>query len=242
MRTLVTSLNLVLTILIVGCNTETTGQISPYNPPDSDGTILNAGFLVTETVFNSELMAPYDIFHHTIFRDSLAYIRPFVVSPDGRPVVTFEGLTIEAHHSFETAPPIDILVIPSTNNSMGSDLQDEYLVSWIRETSIQADWVVTLCDGAFPLAQTGLLDNLVATTFPGDRQRFAEMFSSIDVRFDQDFVVDGKYVTSVGGARSYDPALYLVETIYSRESAERTAEGMVIDWDLENINHLVVER
>lgn len=232
---------LALLISIAGCGPSTSGQTSSKTS-DGPGQILNAGFLVTETVFNSELMAPYDIFHHTIFRDSLSYIKPFVVSPDGGSVETFEGLTIDAHYSFDNAPPIDILVIPSTNNSMGSDLENEVLISWIRETSSKATWVVTLCDGAFPLAQTGLLNDLVATTFPGDRERFAEMYSQVDVRFDEDFVVDGKFVTSVGGARSYDPALYLVETIYSRESAERTAEGMVIDWDLATIPHLVVDR
>ena len=45
-------------------------------------------------VYNSELMAPYDVIHHSVFRDSSDYIEPFVVSPDGEPVTTFEGLTV----------------------------------------------------------------------------------------------------------------------------------------------------
>ncbi len=235
-----------LLVLVVGCVSDgdqtapTTSRIAATSAPPS--TVLNAAFLVTETVFNSELMAPYDIFHHTIFRDSAAYIRPFIISPDGAAVTTFEGLTISSHYSFDTAPDIDILVIPSTNNSMGSDLEDATLIDWINRTSQKATWVITLCDGAFPLAQAGLLDGRVATTFPGDRQAFAEMFPSIDVRFDQEFVVDGKFITSVGGAKSYDPALFLVETVYSKDSAERTAEGMVIDWNLADIPHLVVEQ
>ena len=207
--------------------------------PEDDRTVLNAAILVTETVFNSEMMAPFDILHHTVFRDDSVYIRPFIVSPDGESVTTFEGLTIDAHYSFENSPTIDILLIPSTNNSMSSDLNDDRLIDWIRSTAESASWIVSLCDGAFPLAQTGLLTNRTATTFPGDRERFAEKYPSIDVRFDQEFVVDGKFITSVGGAKSYDPALYLVETLMSREAAVKTAEGMVLDWNLSVVPHLV---
>ncbi len=207
---------------------------------DTSGSeILNAGFVVTETVFNSELMAPFDIFHHTIFRDEQRYIRPFIVSPDGKRFKTFEGITIEADYSFESAPRIDILVIPSTNGSMSTDLEDEDYMSFIETTAAKAKWVMSLCDGAFPLAATGLLDNRVATTFPGDRDAFGERFPAVDLRYDANFVVDGKFVTSVGGALSYEPALYLVERIYSNEAAVKTAEGMVLDWNLLSIPHIV---
>lgn len=204
-----------------------------------DAVVLNAGFVVTASVFNSELMAPYDIFHHTIFRDSTRFIRPFIVSPDGKRFKTFEGITIEADYSFETAPPIDILVIPSTNGSMSADLEDASYMAFVKRTAEQASWVLTLCDGAFPLATTGLLDGRIATTFPGDRDEFARRYPAVDLRYDANFVVDGKFVTSVGGALSYEPALYLVERIYSFEAARKTAEGMVLDWMPGAIPHIV---
>ena len=114
-------------------------------------------------------------------------------------------------------------------------------MSWLREKVTAARWVITLCDGAFPLAATGALDGRIATTFPGDRDRFAEMFREIDVRYDVRFVVDGKYITSVGGAPSYEPAFYLVQLLYSPAHAARTSEGLVFDWDLSRVPHLIVE-
>ena len=41
---------------------------------------LNAGFVCVEKVYNSELMAPYDIFQHTVFRDPDNYIHCFIVT------------------------------------------------------------------------------------------------------------------------------------------------------------------
>lgn len=234
---------LVVSALIIGCTqpepTVDTPLRSPIEPVSGQGTVLNAAFLGLERVYNSELMAPYDVLHHTIFRDKDNYIRPFIVSPDGKPITSFEGLTILPHYSFDDAPPIDILVIPSTENSMSADLENEALMAWLKETVAQAQYVLTACDGAFPLAATGALNGRVATTFPGDRDRFAEMFPEVDVRYDANFVADGKYITSVGGGLSYEPALYLVEKIYSKTNAELVAEGLVWDWDLDAVPHVV---
>ena len=201
--------------------------------------VLTAAFVGLETVYNSELMAPYDILQHSVFRDSVNYIAPFIVSPDGQPFTTFEGITIVPHYAFDEAPPIDILVIPSTGNSMTADLEDEALMDWLTAAVEQAQYIITVCDGAFPLAATGALDGRRATTFPADRDAFAEMFPDVTVLYDVNFAVDGKFITSVGGALSYEPALYLVERLYGAEHARRTAQGLVLDWDAGRIPHFI---
>lgn len=201
--------------------------------------VLNAGFVTRDGVYNSELMAPYDVFQHTVFRDSLNYIEPFIVTPDGEPFTTFEGIRVSPHYSAETAPRIDILVIPSTIGSMTEDLEDEAYMALIHKAVREAQWVVTVCDGAFPLAATGVLDGRVATTFPGDRDRFAAQFPEIDVRYDVNFAVDGKYITSVGGGLSYEPAFYLVEHLYGTANADRIAQGLVWPWVLAEVPHVI---
>jgi len=233
---------LIVVLALAACGESTAPTPVPESATVSGDThIRTAAFVVVDGVYNSELMAPYDVLHHSIFRDSLDYIRPFVVSPDGEPVVTFEGLTVSAHYSFENAPRADILVIPSADGSMTTDLEDGRLINWIREAANAAEWVITVCDGAFPLAATGLLDGRTATTFPSDRKALAEMFPSVDVRVDARIVVDGKFITSVGGGMSYEPAFYLVERIYGPEHARLSAEGLVWPWDLNEVPHLFVD-
>jgi len=211
--------------------------------PDSSQThaakILTAGFVCVDKVYNSELMAPYDVLQHSYYRDSQNYIRCFIVTPDGKPFVTFEGIRISPDYSFANVPPIDILVIPSTETSMTKDLANGVLMAWLKRAVAQAKHVITLCDGAFPLAATGVLNGKMATTFPADRARLAKMFPQVKVRDDVNFVATGKYITSVGGALSYEPALYLVEKLYSAEHAKRTATGLVLDWDLRKVPHVV---
>lgn len=220
---------LLLSVAVGGCVAEA-----------QDQRVRTAGFLAVDGVYNSELIAPYDVIHHSIFRDTLDYIEPFVVSPDGDPVTTFEGLEIGAHYSFANAPDIDILIIPSAEGSMSWDLENDRLIDWIRTTAEKADYVITLCDGVFPLAATGLLDGKTVTTFPGDREALRNMFPALDVRSEPNFVVDGKYITAVGGALSYEPALYLIERMYTRRHAEEIGTGLVLDWKLQDVPHLIV--
>jgi transcriptional regulator GlxA family with amidase domain len=224
---------LLMLALLAACQSHpsVTDQMPPQ-PPVAPKGVLQAGFVVRAGVYNSELMAPYDVFHHSIFRDSLHYIRPFIVSADGQPVATFEGITLHPHYRFDNAPPLDILVIPSTVGSMEADVQDAAFMAWLKQAVAQARYVVTVCDGAFPLAATGVLDGRTATTFPADRAALAARFPAIQVVDTARLVVDGKYITSVGGAMSYEPAFYLVEYLYGKAHADQTAEGLVWDWNL----------
>lgn len=199
--------------------------------------VLQTGFVVVDGVYNTELTAPLDILQHSIYRDKQNYFRTFVVSPDGKPIHTVEGLTIEADYSFANCPALDVLVIPSTETSMTKDLSNQAYMAFVSAKVKEAKAVITLCDGAFPLAKTGVLNGLHATTFPGDQDRFAEMFPEIKVHRDVWFVQDGKYITSVGGAKSFEPALYLAHQWFGRDHAVRSAGGLVIDWDLEKIPH-----
>jgi transcriptional regulator GlxA family with amidase domain len=209
---------------------------------DSAPRVRNALFVVAEGVYNSELMAPYDVLQHTVFRDDQDYMQTAIVSADGGPVETFEGITVDAHYSFENAPKADVVIIPSTRGSMDADLADEAYMAWVKKAVEEAEWVITVCDGAFPLAETGVLDGRVATTYPGDRDKLQEMFPEVDVRHDVRMVVDGKYVTSVGGGMSYEPAFWLVEHLYGAEHVTATARGLVWPWDLETLPHLIVDR
>ena len=200
---------------------------SPVWPAPAARPLRTVGFLVLPGVYNSELMAPYDVLDHLRFRTKDAP-RVFTVAPKAGPLRTFEGLTLTPHYTFADAPPVDLLVVPSAA-----------LIAWVRETGRKAKLVLSLCDGAFVLAKAGLLDGLEATTFPGDQDRFAKMFPGVKLQRGVIFVHDGKAVTSVGGARSYDPAMYLVERLYGEDARAKIGEGLVLDWSRVAVKHRV---
>jgi transcriptional regulator GlxA family with amidase domain len=208
------------------------------SPGGADPAALNVGFLMVDGVYDTELTAPLDVFHHSVFHAEPG-MRVFTVGPSRRPVRTFEGLRILPDYTFDDAPRIDVLVVPSAEHSMDTDLEDERLLSFVRERGREARCLLSLCDGAFVLAAAGLLDGRESTTFPADVPRYREMFPQLVVHEGVSFVHDGKAITSAGGAKSFDPALYLCELLYGVEAARGIARGLVIDWRADEVAHVV---
>ncbi|MEM9917101.1 MAG: DJ-1/PfpI family protein [Bacteroidota bacterium] len=204
----------------------------------------NAAFLIMDGVYNTELTAPYDIFQHTIFRDSIKPMNVFMVANTFDPITSFEGIRLLPDFNYlqKDMPFIDILVVPSAEHHLDSDLEDEKMIDFVQQAARNAQFVTSHCDGAFILAKAGLLDSVVSTTFPSDIAAYREMFPVLDVREEVIFVHDGKYISSAGGARSFDAALYLCEYLYGKKVAQQLAKGLVIDWDLEKVPHLVVDK
>jgi transcriptional regulator GlxA family with amidase domain len=211
--------------------------------PKLDPSRYNVAFLIMEGVYNTELTAPFDIFQHTIFRDSIKAMNVFTVAKTDNPIVSFEGLRILPDYNYLTdkIPKIDILVIPSAEHHLDKDLEDNEMLDFVRKVDEQAQFITSHCDGAFVLAKAGLLDNSVSTTFPTDIQKMRDMFPKLDVRSDVLFVHDGKYITSAGGAKSFEAALYLCEYLYGKKVAQSLADGLVIDWELNDISYIKID-
>ena len=100
---------------------------------------------------------------------------------------------------------------------------------------------MSLCDGAFVIAKAGLANNRESTTFPADIPKYREMYPDLIIHEGVSFVHDHNLITSAGGAKSYDPALYLVELLYGNNTAKGIAAGLVIDWDLDKVDHIIVQ-
>jgi transcriptional regulator GlxA family with amidase domain len=166
----------------------------------------------------------------------------FTVADTHDPITSFEGMKIipDLNYLVDEMPHIDILVVPSAEHHLDSDLENEALISFVKEVGSKAEYITSHCDGAFVLAKAGLLDGLKSTTFPSDIDSYKKMFPALDVISDVLFVHDGKVITSAGGAKSFEAALYLCEVLYGKEIARSLAQGLVIDWNLDSIPYLAV--
>ncbi len=204
----------------------------------------NVAFLIMDGVYNTELTAPYDIFQHTIFRKNIKAMNTFLVANTLEPITTFEGIRLlpDFNYLSDDLPKIDILVVPSAEHHLDTDLEDEQMINFVKKVNQDALYITSHCDGAFVLAKAGILDNSISTTFPSDIDKYREMFPHLDVRSEVLFVHDGKYITSAGGAKSFEAALYLAEVLYGKEIAQSLARGLVIDWEVMEVPHVVIKK
>ena len=248
-------LSILIIIFLMGCNTSEESKVTNNEIlkkvqndkvnqfPKLEADRYNVAFLIMDGVYNTELTAPFDVFQHTKYRDSIKAMNVFTVAKTDDAITTFEGMRLLPDFNYlkDEIPKIDILVVPSAEHHLDTDLDDEAMINFVKEVDKNAQFITSHCDGAFVLAKAGLLDNSVSTTFPSDIDKMRDMFPHLDVRKEVLFVHDGKYITSAGGAKSFEAALYLTEHLYGKDIAKSLAGGLVIDWDIDNVPHLIIE-
>jgi transcriptional regulator GlxA family with amidase domain len=203
----------------------------------------NVAFLIMNGTYNTEFTAPFDIFQHTQFRKGIKAMNTFTVANTLDPVTTFEGVRIlpDFDYTKDAIPKIDILVVPSAEHHLDSDLKDTLMLNFVRKVDKNALYMTSHCDGAFVLAKAGVLDSVTSTTFPSDIELYRKKFPHLQVVKNVLFVHDDKYITSAGGAKSFEAALYLCEVLYGKEIAESIAKGLVIDWDVSKVPNLILQ-
>jgi transcriptional regulator GlxA family with amidase domain len=186
------------------------------------------GIFVPKKLFITEATAPYDVYKHTGKRMNV-----YLIAETMDPVETYEGVKLAPDYTLETAPKIDVLVVPSGLGSMDKDLENKRIVDWIKTRAATAEYVTSHCWGAFALGAAGLLDGREVTTFPGEAfEKLPKLFPKIKrVVKDHRFVRDGNVITSNGGLAAFEASLYVVEQLFGKEEADKVAKGMVFNAD-----------
>ena len=150
------------------------------------------------------------------------------LSPAGGLVTCAHGLTMQAHHSFADAPPLEVLLYPGGQGTR-PQLRDERQLDWIRRQRATASLLTSVCTGSLVYAAAGVLSGRPATTHWEWLDLLAELDPSIDVRRDERFVDDGDLVTSAGVSAGIDMALHLVARLASTDRAREVRRAIQYD-------------
>ena len=146
-----------------------------------------------------------------------------LVSPDGGAVTSSQGFSVV---STPMRPEgYDSIIISSF---LELDEPDCALLTFVRNASAQSRRVVSLCVGAFVLAEAGLLDGRRATTHWLHAPAFKQRYPHIQLEEDRLFVVDGHLWTGAGMSAGMDLALAMVESDLGPDLARRIARKLVI--------------
>lgn len=196
-----------------------TANASPLKPP-AQGSIPVA-FLVSDGAVVIDFCGPWEVFQDVYVpgRNGDAF-HLYTVSEATKPIQTSGGMKIIPDHDFSTAPAPKVIVIPAQGG------RSQATLDWIRKSAKSADVTMSVCTGAFLLAQTGLLAGKAATTHHASFKSFARQFDNIQLKRGARFVEEGNLATAGGLSSGIDLALRVVERYYGREVATQTAYQM----------------
>lgn len=131
------------------------------------------------------------------------------------------GLKFTPDYTFANAPQPKVVIMGAqAGNTNPAKL------AWIRTVAEQADIVMSVCTGAFVLANTGLIDGLSATTHHQFFDSFAKKFPKVKLVRGTRFVDNGKFISAGGLTSGIDAALHVVQRYYGLAAAQQVADYM----------------
>lgn len=139
------------------------------------------------------------------------------------PVPT-SGFTITSPYGLDELTTADTIIVVA----MAESARTPELLDHLRAAHARGARMVSLCTGAFVLADAGLLDGRRATTHWMHAERLAREHPEIDVDPSVLYVDNGDVLTSAGTASSIDLCLHIVRLDHGAEIANQLARRMVV--------------
>lgn len=183
---------------------------------------MDAGILVFDGADELDVVGPFRVLA------SVGDVRRFVEAPEMRlhlvaerdgPVRLGNGLVISPTETFQSCPPLDVLVVPggsSESDVAGRRVQQRNppAIAFVRSRATTARVTASVCTGAFLLAEAGLLAGRRANTHWRYREELRSLMAARgeDLELVPERVVwDGAVATAGGVTSGIDLALSLVE-------------------------------
>jgi len=196
--------------------------VSVKEKAQTDQERVKAAILVFDGVQIIDYTGPYEVFGQARFD-------VFTVSETGETITTSMGMSVNPTHSFENSPTPDLLLVPG--GDVHAQLEDPEVLKWVQQMADAAEHVLSVCNGAFILAEAGLLEGLTATTFHGLLNDFESTYEGVNVVRDQRFTDNGKIVTSAGLSSGIDASIHMVSKIKGHDAAASLALHLEYDWN-----------
>ena len=142
------------------------------------------------------------------------------------PIRALGGLTIAAKKGIRALDSAGTIVVPGWRDV--NERPPTALLRALCRANQRRARILSLCSGAFVLAEAGLLDGRRATTHWRYAEQLTTSYPSIDVDPNVLYVDDGDILTAAGSAAGIDLCLHLVRRDFGADMANRVARRLVV--------------
>ena len=185
---------------------------------------MNIGVYVYELAEELDWAGPWEVLSAWARKWPDDGANVFTIADSAGPVTCAKGLRVLGDHTWESAPDVDVIVVPGGDER--GPTGDAALHERLRAIGRRGGLVTSVCTGAFVLQAAGALDGRPATTHWGAVERLRAL--GVEVR-DERFVDAGEVITAAGVSAGIDMALHLVARLHSVERAREVRRYIQYD-------------
>ncbi len=185
------------------------------------------GFVIYDGVQALDVVGPFEAFHAASQTAPEPAYRLRTLSVDGAPVRSETGLTLAADGALADAPPLHTLFVPGGAAARRTP-PDRRLVEGLADQASRCERLVSVCTGAFLVAEAGLARGRRLATHWRFARDLAERFADVRVDAERLYLRDGDLYSSAGVLAGVDLTLALIEADLGEAAAMTVARYLVI--------------
>lgn len=183
------------------------------------------GIYLYQGVASLDFVGPYEAFD--LSRYLLNSGKVVTIAERMDPIVCANGMKVLPQYTFETAPKLDVVLVPGANE-LEAALSSPRAIDWIASVAEDAKFMTAVCTGSLILQKAGLLKGKKATThwmLVDELKKAADTTVLADLRY----VRDGNIVTSQGVSAGIDMSLWLLGQLHEPDHARQVRKLLQYD-------------
>ena len=189
-----------------------------------NGSSHTIAVLIFDGVIPTDAAIPCDTFSRVRLANGECPYRVQVCS--NQPSVDAGHFNIEASHSLRVLPLADTIIVPGITD-ISRPIPTAVKQALIRAAN-RGTRIASICTGAFVLADSGLLNDIRATTHWQASEELARRFPVVDVDPNALYIDNGQVLTSAGAMAGIDLCLYMIRKDYGADVASTIARLSVM--------------
>ncbi|WP_204298474.1 GlxA family transcriptional regulator [Actinoplanes campanulatus] len=140
------------------------------------------------------------------------------------------GVSLTSPHRLGEIVDVDLAIVTAVPEACVTGAQgfDDEFLDMLRRAAAAGVRLMSLCTGAFALAEAGLLDGRRATAHWAHTAILADRFPRVTVDESVLYVDDGQVLTSAGMTAGLDLCLHVVRTDFGAHVANQLARRLVV--------------
>ncbi|MFI1470560.1 GlxA family transcriptional regulator [Streptomyces wuyuanensis] len=184
--------------------------------------------LALDQVIPFDLSTPIEVFTRTRLPDGRPGYRIRVCAE--QPEVDAGSFTLRAPWGLDGLKGADTIIVPGTATTAPPSPE---VLDALRAAAADGTRIASICSGTFPLAATGLLDGLRATTHWAAAAALADTYPDVTVDPGVLYIDNGQILTSAGAAAGLDLCLHMIRRDYGSAVAADAARLSVMPLERE---------
>jgi AraC family transcriptional regulator, transcriptional activator FtrA len=181
--------------------------------------------LVLDNVAPFELGVLCEVFGTDRVKDGFPGYEFHTCSPDGGPVRTRSGWMLTPTADLAPLETADLVAVPAYPLDCPTPPE---VADALRRAADRGAYVLSVCSGAFLLAEAGLLEGRRCTTHWQYADELARRYPDLKVDPDVLYIADDNIMTSAGTAAGIDLCLHLIRREHGSAIANALARRMVV--------------